>query len=120
MREVAGYSIHASDGHIGHVEDFVVDDEEWVVRYIVVDTRNWLPGRKVLVSPEWVSRIDWRSNAVSIDHSRDEIRKSPHYDPNQPVNRQYEFAPTITTVAESIGCDNERISYRFPALVGCR
>ncbi len=91
MREVAGYSIHATDGHIGHVEDFIIDDEEWIVRYIVVDTRNWLPGRRVLISPEWVSRIDWRSNAVSIGHSRDEVRKSPHYDPNQPVNRQYEL-----------------------------
>jgi len=91
MREVAGYSIHAADGHIGHVEDFIIDDEEWIVRYIVVDTRNWLPGRKVLISPDWVRRIDWRSHEVWLDHSTDEIRKSPHYDPNQPVNRQYEL-----------------------------
>jgi sporulation protein YlmC with PRC-barrel domain len=91
MRQVAGHSIHASDGHIGHVEDFILDDEEWVVRYIVVDTRNWLPGRKVLISPEWVSRIDWPGEEVWLDHSKEEIRKSPHYDPNQPVNRQYEL-----------------------------
>ncbi len=91
MREVAGYSIHATDGHIGHVEDFIIDDEEWIVRYIVVDTRNWLPGRKVLISPEWVRRIDWPGNEVWLDHSKEEIRKSPHYDPNQPVNRQYEL-----------------------------
>jgi len=91
MREVAGYSIHATDGHIGHVEDFIIDDEEWAVRYIVVDTRNWLPGRKVIVAPEWVSRIDWRGKAVSLGHSREEVRDSPPYDPNQPVNRQYEL-----------------------------
>jgi sporulation protein YlmC with PRC-barrel domain len=91
MQEVAGYSVHASDGHIGHVEDFIIDDEEWIVRYIVIDTRNWLPGRKVIISPEWVGRIDWQARQVWLDHSRDQVRHSPHYDPGQPVNRQYEL-----------------------------
>ena len=90
MREVAGYAIHATDGHIGHVDDFIVEDEGWVIRYIAVDTRNWLPGRKVIISPEWVSQLDWQSRSVSIEHSKDEVRHSPPYDPNQPVNRQYE------------------------------
>lgn len=91
MRHVAGHAIHASDGHIGHVEDFVLDDEEWIIRYMVADTRNWLPGRKVLISPVWVSRIDWPAEEVRLDHSKEEIRQSPPYDPNQPVNRQYEL-----------------------------
>jgi len=91
MREVAGYSIHATDGHIGHVEDFIIGDEEWAVRYMVVDTRNWLPGRKVIIAPEWVTRIDWRGKVVSLGHSKEEVRESPPYDPNQPVNRQYEL-----------------------------
>jgi len=90
MREVAGYAIHATDGHIGHVEDFIIDDESWVIRYIAVDTRNWLPGRRVIISPDWVSHIDWQSRSVSIEHSKDEVRHSPPYDPSQPVNRQYE------------------------------
>lgn len=91
MREVAGYSIHATDGPIGHVEDFVIDDEPWTVRYIVVDTRNWLPGRKVIVAPEWVSQIDWKDKSVWLDHSRAQVKDSPPYDPGQPVNRQYEL-----------------------------
>jgi len=90
MREVAGYSLHASDGQIGHVEDFVIDDESWIIRYIVVDTRNWLPGKKVIISPDWVSAIDWQTRTVSLEHSKDEVSSSPPYDPNQPVNRQYE------------------------------
>lgn len=90
MREVAGYSISAIDGKIGHVEDFILDDEDWVVRYLVLDTRSWLTGKRVLVSPEWVREILWRERAVSLELSRDEIRDSPPYDPNQPVNRQDE------------------------------
>jgi hypothetical protein len=50
-KEVAGYRIGAADGEVGHVEDFVVDDEEWAIRYVGVDTSNWLPGKKVLISP---------------------------------------------------------------------
>jgi sporulation protein YlmC with PRC-barrel domain len=91
MQEVAGYSIHAADGHIGHVEDFVIDDKEWVLRYIVADTRNRLPGRRVLISPQWVRQIDWQNNEVWLDLSREDIRKSPPYDPGRPVNRQYEL-----------------------------
>ena len=51
-REVTGYHIQAVDGGIGHVQDFIVDDEDWGIRYMLVDTRNWLPGESVLVSPQ--------------------------------------------------------------------
>lgn len=90
MREVAGYSILATDGKIGHAEDFIVDDEDWIVRYLVVDTRKWLSGKRVLVSPEWVREIVWRERTVSLELSMEEIRDSPPYDPGQPVNRQDE------------------------------
>ena len=91
MREVDGYKIHATDDHIGHVEDFIIDEEQWLVRYIVVDTRNWLPGKRVLVSPEWVQRIRWRDRGVWVELTKDEIKDGPAYDPNQPINRQYEM-----------------------------
>ncbi len=90
MREVAGYSISATDGKIGRLEDFILDDEDWVVRYLVVDTGKWLTGRRVLVSPGWVGEIVWRDRVVSLELSMDEIRDSPPYDPSQPVNRQDE------------------------------
>jgi len=61
-----------------------------MVRYVVIDTRNWLPGRKVIIAPDWVTRIDWHDRSLSVEHSKDEIRGSPPYAPNQPVNRQYE------------------------------
>ena len=88
--EVTGYHIEASDGEIGHVEDFVLDDETWMIRYIVVDTRNILPGKKVLVSPLWIKSVDWPTNKVIVDHTVDEIKNGPTYDPSTPVNREYE------------------------------
>ena len=88
--EVVGYHVHASDDEVGHVEDFIVDDESWVIRYVVVDTRNWLPGRKVLVAPDWFAGFDWRDRSARVDMTRDQVERSPAYDPTQPVNREYE------------------------------
>jgi hypothetical protein len=90
-REVAGYAIAALDGDIGHVEELIADDETWTIRYLVVGTRNWLPGRKVLISPEWVSGISWAEQRVHVDLSREAVKSSPPYDPTSPVNRQYEM-----------------------------
>jgi sporulation protein YlmC with PRC-barrel domain len=56
---VLGYAIQAEDGEIGHVWDVLVDDKAWAIRYLVVDTRHWWSGRKVLVSPEWLTHVTW-------------------------------------------------------------
>lgn len=89
-REVEGYHIHAEDGSIGHVADFQVDIEAWTIRYLVVDTGTWLPGRKVLVAPSWVRRIDWVEREVDVNLTRDQVNESPEYDPSQHVERDYE------------------------------
>lgn len=89
-KEVLGYRIGARDGEIGHVDDFIIDDQDWIIRYIVVDTRNWLPGRKVLVSPQWIENVSWADSEVHIDLSRKAVKESPKYDPSSPVNREYE------------------------------
>jgi hypothetical protein len=89
-REVIGYHIQARDGEIGHIDDFVVDVGTWYVRYLVIDTRNWLPGKKVLVAPAWVEEVNWASRSVSMDLNRETIKNSPEFDPSMPVNREYE------------------------------
>lgn len=89
-REVMHYHIHAQDGGIGHVADFIVDDKAWIIRYLVVDTRTWLPGRKVLVSPDWADTINWDESSVVLDLTREEVKASPEYDPHQLVNRETE------------------------------
>ncbi len=88
--EVTGYYIKASDGDIGHVEELIIDDQDWIVRYIAIDTKNWLPGRKVLVSPNWIESISWTDQTVQVDLTCEAIKGSPEYDPLQPVNRDYE------------------------------
>jgi hypothetical protein len=90
-KEVMGYHIEARDGEIGHVEDFIVDDQAWTIRYMIIDTSNWLPGsRKVLISPTWIDSVDWLENKVNVDLTVEQIREGPEYDPAAPVNRAYE------------------------------
>lgn len=89
-KEVIGYRIRSSDDEIGHVQDFLVDDESWDIRYLVIDTRNWLPGKKVLVSPQWVEGVSWAERRVHLDVSAGAIRNSPEYRPDEPVTREYE------------------------------
>jgi hypothetical protein len=87
---VSGYHIQAADGEIGHVEDFVIDDETWAIRYLIVDTHNWWPGKKVLVSPQWIERVSWDENKVFVNVSRETIKQAPEYDDSRPITRDYE------------------------------
>jgi hypothetical protein len=91
-KEVRGYHVQARDDEFGHVEDFLADDRSWMIRYIVVDTRNWLPGRKVIVSPHWAEAVDWPRKKLHFRLSREQIRNSPEYEPSQAVEREYEAA----------------------------
>jgi sporulation protein YlmC with PRC-barrel domain len=90
VREVAGYHIQGTDGEIGHVDDFIVDDETWAIRYLVIDTRNWWLDRKVLVAPRWAERISWEENIVHVNLPRQTIKHSPAWHADAPVNREYE------------------------------
>lgn len=87
--EVINYSIHATDGDIGHVEDFVFDDESWKIRYLVVDTKNILPGKKVILALDWITNIEWSESRVYADHKKDDIKNSPEFD-DENLNRNYE------------------------------
>ena len=88
--DVSGYHIQAADGEIGHVEDFIIDDETWAIRYLIVDTRNWWPGKKVLVSPQWIERVSWSESKVFVNLSRETIKQSPEYTEESLLTRDYE------------------------------
>jgi sporulation protein YlmC with PRC-barrel domain len=88
--EILRYHVHASDGDVGHVDDFIIDDETWEVRYLVIQTGHLWFGKKVLVSPGWADRISWESRAVYVDVKREAIRKCPTWDASMPINREYE------------------------------
>lgn len=88
--ELHGYHIQGSDGAIGHVEDLIVDDETWAVRYLVIDTSNWWFGKKVLVSPLWAEKISWAERNVYMDMSRQSIKESPQWASPEEIDRAYE------------------------------
>jgi hypothetical protein len=87
---VTGFNLEATDGEIGHVEDFIIDDETWEVCYLVIATRNWWPGRKVLISTKWIERVDWSERRVVVAISRESIKNAPEYWEADLVTRDYE------------------------------
>ena len=76
---VSGYDIQARDGEIGHLDDFIIDDETWAIRYLIIDTRNWWPGKKVLISPKWIERVSWDESKVFVNVLRETIKQAPEY-----------------------------------------
>lgn len=87
---VTGYSIEAVDGEVGHVEGFVIDDEAWAVRYMEVATRNWWPGKRVLVAPAWIESVSWAASKVHVALTRETIKNAPEYVESIPLTREYE------------------------------
>jgi hypothetical protein len=87
---VMTYHVHASDGDIGHVDGFLVDEESWAIRYLVVNTSNWWLGHKVLVAPQWIRAVNWLEAAVTVDLSRKAVKDAPPYETAQALDRQRE------------------------------
>ena len=88
--EVNGYTVHADDGDIGHVEDFMIDDSSWKIRYVLIHTGKWLPSKKVLFSPTWINKYSCRERKISMSLLRDEIKNSPAYHGLNALKRDYE------------------------------
>lgn len=88
--DLTGHHIQATDGEIGHVVDFILDDQSWALRYLVVDTSNWWPGKKVLISALWIDRVSWEENKVFTSLSRSAVKLSPEYTAGSPPTRHYE------------------------------
>ena len=90
-KAVSGSYIQALDGDIGHVADFIIDEETWAIRYLVIDTQNWWPGKNVLVSPQWIERISWNESKVFVNLTREKIKNSPEYNEESLLDRDYEI-----------------------------
>lgn len=87
---VTGHDIEATDGDIGHVSDYLVDDRSWTIRYMIVNTSNWWAGKKVLVAPAWIEKVDWEHSKVHVTVTRAQLKSSPEFDPTTPIERTYE------------------------------
>lgn len=90
-KEIIGhYKIHATDEHVGHVEDLILEDTSWAIRYMLIDTRDWLPGQKVVIPVSWISDVTWETREVVVDVTAEQIKSSPSFDPDHPVSAEYE------------------------------
>lgn len=92
VNSLFGSVIQASDGELGHIHDFLFDDRGWTLRYIVVETGNWLSSRQVLISPSAAGQPDWERRVVPVSLSMEQVRNSPDVDTATPVSRQEEIA----------------------------
>jgi hypothetical protein len=88
---VSGYHVQASDGMIGKIEDFIIDEEAWAIRYLIINTRNLWSGKVVLVSPRWIERVSWGELKVFVNLTREAIRQSPKYTEASLPTRDYEI-----------------------------
>jgi uncharacterized protein YrrD len=90
VKRMHGDAIHARDGEIGRVDEILFDDEQWTVRYLIVDTGHWLQGRKVLIAPIALGALEPDRHILNVNLTRDQVEGSPGVDTNEPVSRQWE------------------------------
>lgn len=88
---VKGYQIHATDGDIGHVQGFLVEDGSWAVRYLIVDTSNWWFGHQVLIAPQWIKDVSWSRSTVAVELTRQAVKDAPPYDATVLLDRKQEL-----------------------------
>jgi hypothetical protein len=89
-RQVIGYDIQGRDGSFGNVDDFILDDENWKIRYLVMETSSPVENKKVLISPFWIKSLRADDGEVNIDLTKQMIIDCPPFDPETPINREYE------------------------------
>jgi len=85
-----GITIEALDGEVGEIEDFIVDDQNWAVRYLVVKTSGWWPGHRILVAPAWISKLNWGSSKIFVGIDREPFKTLEEYKSLDMLTREYE------------------------------
>lgn len=87
---VAEYDVRATDGDVGRVKDFLVDDETWLLRHLVIETGHWWADHQVLVSPRWIRSVNWSDRTVTVDLDRASLQAAPAYDAKSTFSREQE------------------------------
>lgn len=126
--ELHGMTLQARDDELGRVKDVIFDDETWIVRYLVADTKRWLPGKKVLLRPESFGRVDLEGKSIAIDLTKKQIQDSPLLEDDAPVSRYKEHAlhiyfgwplywvPTAEQGADAVTPDGAALTDPKPAV----
>jgi uncharacterized protein YrrD len=122
FRNMQGYWMGAVDGRMGEVKDFYFDDQAWTIRYVVVDTGRWLPGRDVLISPAALKTVEWEEGILHTDLTKEQIGNAPSIRADEPVSRQYEtdLARYFSWPAYWQSADQEDASTAYLAASGTR
>jgi len=87
--EITGYNVQATDGDIGKVKDFILD-ESWMIRYLIIDIGNWISGREILLSPTWLGEVDWALGLIAVHMTREQMENSPAFNDSVAISREYE------------------------------
>jgi sporulation protein YlmC with PRC-barrel domain len=95
LGEMSEYRVEATDGDVGYVDELILDEEEFVVYYLVVAIEAEIPeeesSKNVLVAPDWVTDFDRGMITVRVDVDRETLAAAPEYDPSAPITRDYEY-----------------------------
>lgn len=89
-KEIEDYTIHTTDGEIGKVVDYIMNDSNWKINYLIVETGSWLNSKKVLLSTNWIKEVKWDTQIVIVNITTEKLKDSPDYDESQPLNNDYE------------------------------
>ena len=98
INQSTGYHLHATDGEIGHVDDFLIGEDSWRIRYLRVDTSNWIGGRSVIVSSEVVDHVDRENEQLHLGVTRDAIKNGPSFDSIESALDTRETGPPFTII----------------------
>ena len=98
VKQTSGYHIHARNGEIGHVDDFLIGQDSWRIRYLLVDTSNWIGGKSVIVSSQAVERVDKADNRFYVDADRDAIANAPTLESIEDALARSEIGPPFTII----------------------
>jgi uncharacterized protein YrrD len=98
VKTTSGYHIRARNGEIGHVDDFLIGQDSWRIRYLLVDTSNWIGGRSVIVSSDAVERVDKEDNQIYVAADRDVIKNAPELESIDAALSRTETGPPFTII----------------------
>ena len=118
--EVIGYSLQATDSKMGHLEDFLLDSDTWGIRYLVVSTHDWLPGKHVAIPPQWIRDVDWSQRVVSIDVASDLVKESPEFNLGAEFSRVHETNLYRHRAPHEVGTRRESVLHRRRHRIACR
>jgi uncharacterized protein YrrD len=90
VKGITSFNLGAIDGEIGTVKEIYFDDQNWILRYLIVKTGNFFKEKSILISTQALLAPDWDKQIFATNLTLDQIKNSPDIDTDKPVYRQQE------------------------------